>query len=154
MTADNKIFSFPIRVYWEDTDAGGVVYHASYVRFLERARSEWLRALGIGQHRLREDDDIVFAIRALRLDFHAPARLDDVLAATVDSIEAGRASLTFRQSLIRDSDRKQLVSADVRAACLTASTFRPRPLPRDLLPAHLTAVPHAPNDASPTRFPA
>jgi acyl-CoA thioester hydrolase len=140
MTITNKIFSFPIRVYWEDTDAGGVVYHANYVRFLERARSEWLRGLGIGQHRLREDDDIVFAIRAMRLDFHAPARLDDVLSATIDTVEAGRASLTFRQSLIRESDGKHLVDADVRAACLVASTFRPRPLPRDLLPPGVLAA--------------
>lgn len=144
MTIDNKIFSFPIRVYWEDTDAGGVVYHANYVRFLERARSEWLRSLGIGQQRLREDHDIVFAIRAMRLDFHAPARLDDVLSATVDTVEAGRASLAFRQSLLRDADGKCLVDAHVRAACLTASTFRPRPLPRDLLPA----LPRATDDSS------
>lgn len=139
MTIANKIFSFPIRVYWEDTDAGGVVYHASYVRFLERARSEWLRSLGIGQQRLRESDDVIFAIRAMQLEFNAPARLDDDLAATIDSVSIGRASMTFRQSLIRCGDERVLVEADVRAACLAASTFRPRPMPPGLLDAYSDA---------------
>ena len=75
-------FSWPIRVYWEDTDGGGVVYHASYLRFLERARSEWLRALGIGQQALRADRDLVFAVRSVRMEFLAPARLDDELEDT------------------------------------------------------------------------
>ena len=75
-------FSFPVRVYWEDTDAGGVVYHAQYVAFLERARTEWLRALGKSQERLRREHDLVFAVRAMRMDFRAPARLDDRLEAT------------------------------------------------------------------------
>lgn len=139
MTIANRIFSFPIRVYWEDTDAGGVVYHASYVRFLERARSEWLRSLGIAQQSLREVEDVIFAIRALQLDFHAPARLDDALVATVDAVSRGRASLTFRQSLLRAADERVLVTADVRAACLTASTFRPRPIPAGLLDVHIDA---------------
>ena len=73
-------FSWPVRVYWEDTDAGGVVYHASYVRFLERGRSEWLRALGIHQQALAKDRDLLFAIRAMQLDFLRAARLDDELA--------------------------------------------------------------------------
>lgn len=143
MTITNKIFSFPIRVYWEDTDAGGVVYHASYVRFFERARTEWLRSLGIGQQRLRESDDVIFAIRAMQLDFLAPARLDDALHATVDSIDAGRASLTFRQSLVRTQDDRVLATAQVKAPCLTASTFRPRPLPADMLDLLRSAVPPA-----------
>lgn len=154
MTITNKIFSFPIRVYWEDTDAGGVVYHASYVRFFERARTEWLRSLGIGQQRLRESDDVIFAIRAMQLDFLAPARLDDVLAATVDSIEVGRASLTFRQSLVRESDGRVLTTADVRAPCLAAGTFRPRALPPVLLHLLRSAVPPAvpaPPDTDTTR---
>ncbi|WP_183962079.1 tol-pal system-associated acyl-CoA thioesterase [Chiayiivirga flava] len=133
MTIANKIFSFPIRVYWEDTDAGGVVYHASYVRFLERARTEWLRSLGIGQQHLRESADVIFAIRAMQLDFHKPARLDDDLAASVDSVSFGRASMTFGQSLVRAG--QVLVQAEVRAACLAASTFRPRPIPPGLFDA-------------------
>lgn len=146
MTITNKIFSFPIRVYWEDTDAGGVVYHASYVRFFERARTEWLRSLGVGQARLRESDDVIFAIRAMQLDFLAPARLDDALCATVDSVEPGRASLTFRQSLVRVEDERVLATAQVKAPCLAASTFRPRALPPALLDLLRSAVPAAPAD--------
>lgn len=130
-------FSFPIRVYWEDTDGGGVVYHASYLRFLERARSEWLRSLGIGQRELRETQDVVFAVRSVRMEFLAPARLDDEIEATVELTEARHASLLFRQTLRRNSDALVLVEAQVRAACLTASTFRPRPIPAGLIPAGL-----------------
>ena len=76
-------FSWPTRVYWEDTDAGGVVYHAQYLAFLERARTEWMRAQGYGQELLRLDYDLVFAVRAMTLDFLKPARLDDALAVSV-----------------------------------------------------------------------
>ena len=79
-TADARLFSWPTRVYWEDTDAGGVVYHAQYVAFLERARTEWLRHRGHGQERLRNEHDLVFAVRAMQLDFLRPARLDDLLS--------------------------------------------------------------------------
>ena len=124
-------FSWPIRVYWEDTDGGGVVYHANYLRFLERARTEWLRSVGIGQEALRRDQDVVFAIRAVQMDFLAPARLDDELIATVEVTAVRGASLAFRQLLVR-ADGTELVRATVRAACLTASTFRPRALPEGL----------------------
>ena len=120
-------FSFPIRVYWEDTDAGGVVYHASYVRFLERARTEWLRAQGVGQQALRDRDDLVLVIRDMTLDFHKPARLDDQLDASVVLTERRSASLLIEQVISRDG--QLLVSAKVRVACLVASSFRPRPLP-------------------------
>ena len=120
-------FSFPIRVYWEDTDAGGVVYHASYVRFLERARTEWLRAQGVGQQALRDRDDLVLVIRDMTLDFHNPARLDDQLDASVVLTERRSASLLIEQVISRDG--QLLVSAKVRVACLVASSFRPRPLP-------------------------
>ena len=126
-------FSWPIRVYWEDTDGGGVVYHANYLRFFERARSEWLRTLGIGQEALRANDDVVFALRSVRLEFLAPARLDDELLATVELLERGRASLRFAQSLLRPADGARLVEAEVRVACLTASTFRPRGIPAGLI---------------------
>lgn len=120
-------FSFPIRVYWEDTDAGGVVYHASYVRFLERARTEWLRAMGIGQQGLRESEDLVLVVRAMQLDFHKPARLDDELLASVVVTERRNASLLIQQVITRGD--QVLVRADVRVACLVASSFRPRALP-------------------------
>lgn len=129
---DQPAFSLPIRVYWEDTDAGGVVYHATYVCFLERARTEWLRALGISQQALRESDDVVFAVRGMELDFLAPARLDDALDVEVRLAEVRRASLNFSQRIVRPADARVLIDARVRVACLSASGFRPRPLPDGL----------------------
>ena len=120
-------FSFPIRVYWEDTDAGGVVYHGSYVRFLERARTEWLRAGGVGQQDLRAAEDVVLAIRDMTLDFRSPARLDDELQVSVAMTERRAASLLVAQAISRGD--RVLVTAVVRVACLAASSFRPRPLP-------------------------
>lgn len=128
-------FSFPIRVYWEDTDAGGVVYHASYVRFLERARTEWLRAQGFGQQALREQEDLVLVVRDLSLAFLKPARLDDELQASVVLSGRRQASLLIEQVISRGD--QALVRAQVRAACLVASSFRPRPLP-EWLAAGLT----------------
>ena len=124
-------FSLPIRVYWEDTDAGGVVYHASYLRFLERVRTEWLLGLGRGQQQLRESEDLVLAVRELRIDYLKPARLDDELIATVDAIEMRRASFSMRQTIFRGDQR--LLTADVRVACLVASELKPRALPDWLL---------------------
>ena len=123
-------FIHPVRVYWEDTDAGGVVYHAQYLAFLERARTEWLRQLGKGQERLRSEHDLVFAVRAMRIDFRAPARLDDRLEASVSVREVRKASLVFAQAIHRDG--ALLVDAEVRVAALRASDFRPRPLPPEL----------------------
>ena len=123
-------FIHPVRVYWEDTDAGGVVYHAQYLAFLERARTEWLRHLGKGQERLRSEHDLVFAVRAMRIDFRAPARLDDRLEASVSVREVRKASLVFAQAIHRDGAR--LLAAEVRVAALRASDFRPRPLPPEL----------------------
>ena len=117
------MFSFPVRVYWEDTDAGGVVYHAQYLAFLERARSEWLRALGRGQDALRREHDLVFAVRAMQVDFRAPARLDDALQVGCVLRECRRASLVFAQQV----------------AALGGSDFRPRPIPESLL-RELTAL--------------
>ena len=126
----NAAFSHPVRVYWEDTDAGGVVYHAQYLAFLERARSEWMRALGKGQDALRREHDLVFAVRAMRIDFRLPARLDDVLAVSVRLRHCRRASLVLAQAIHRDG--VLLLDAEVRVAALSAKSFRPRPLPAPL----------------------
>ena len=131
------MFSHPLRVYWEDTDAGGVVYHAQYLAFLERARSEWLRARGRDQERMRREHDLVFAVRAMQEDFRAPARLDDDLVATALLRECRNASMVFAQEVRRGD--KLLLSATVRIAVLAASTFRPRPLP-DVLYDELKAL--------------
>lgn len=124
------VFSWPTRVYWEDTDAGGVVYHAQYLAFLERARTEWMRAHGHGQELLRGDHDLVFAVRAMRIDFRAPARLDDALAVSVALRQCRRASLVMAQEIRRDGEL--LLDAEVRVAALSASGFRPRPIPQPL----------------------
>lgn len=121
--------SLPVRIYWEDTDAGGVVYHARYVAFLERARSDWMRANGHGQAELQAAG-VLFAVRAMSLDFLKPARLDDALDVTAELVECRRASLVFRQQVLRGGER--LLEATVRIASLDAAGFRPAPIPADL----------------------
>jgi acyl-CoA thioester hydrolase len=130
--APHPAFRHATRVYWDDTDGGGVVYHGSYVRMLDRARAEWLHALGIGQHELQRDD-VVLAVRSMALEFNKPARLDDELAIDVRVVGVGRASLDLAQELSRGAEG--LLSARVRLACLQASTFRPRALPPRLAQA-------------------
>jgi acyl-CoA thioester hydrolase len=131
-------FSWPTRVYWEDTDAGGVVYHAQYLAFLERARTEWMRAQGHGQDRLRTQHDLVFAVRAMRIDFRLPARLDDALQVTVALRECRRASLVIAQSIRRDDTL--LLDAEVRVAALSAESFKPVPIPQPLYDALFALV--------------
>ncbi len=128
--SDSAPFAWPARVYWEDTDAGGVVYHARYLAFMERARSEWMRARGWGQELLRARDDLVFVVRAMEIDFRAPARLDDQLEVSVDLIECRGASFVVAQQILRDG--ALLVAAKVRIAALAASSFCPRPIPDPL----------------------
>ena len=131
--SNSPVFAFPIRIYWEDTDAGGVVYHARYLHFLERARTEWLRAAGIGQQALREQDGVVFVVHKMELNFNAPARLDDLLTATVVPLERRSASFVVAQDLRREPEARALVQARVRVACLDAAAFRPRAIPEHLL---------------------
>ena len=126
----SRLFSWPTRVYWEDTDAGGVVYHAQYVAFLERARTEWLRARGHSQEWLRGDHDLVFAVRAMTLDFLKPARLDDLLQVELVLRQCKRASVVFAQRILRGED--VLLTAEVKVAALSAAGFRPKPLPEAL----------------------
>jgi len=126
-------FSWPTRIYWEDTDAGGVVYHARYVAFMERARTEWMRALGFGQERTRTDHGLVFAVRAMTMDFLKPARLDDALAVTATLVQCKRASMVFDQRVCRGDET--LLTAQVRIAALDASTFKPRGMDDVLLAA-------------------
>lgn len=137
-------FSWPTRVYWEDTDAGGVVYHAQYLAFFERARSEWMRAQGYGQELLRLEHGLLFAVRAMTLDFLKPARLDDALAVSASLRDCRRASVVFAQAIHRGNEL--LVTASVRVAALDAQGFRPRAIPPllyDQLKA-LEQVPHTP----------
>ena len=126
----DRVFSISTRVYREDTDAGGVVYHAQYLAFLERARTEWLRARGKGQELLRREHDLVFAVRSMRIDFRKPARLDDALEVSVALRQCRRASLVIDQTIRRDGEL--LVDAQVRVAALSAADFRPRAIPEPL----------------------
>jgi acyl-CoA thioester hydrolase len=120
-----------LRVYWEDTDAGGVVFYANYLKFFERARTEWLRALGIGQQALRDDTGAIFVVSDTRIRYHRPARLDDLLRVTVLLTATGRATMTLtQQAWCRDT---LLAEGDIRIGCVDAGTFRPRRIPTQIL---------------------
>jgi acyl-CoA thioester hydrolase len=126
-------FTFPVRVYWEDTDAGGVVYYASYLRFLERARSEWLRALGVDQVRLLREERLQFVVVEANVRYHRPAKFDDQLAVSVALESLRGASIVMGQEIRRGpAGEELLVSATVRAACLDSASLKPRPLPTAL----------------------
>lgn len=123
----NPVFSIPIRVYYEDTDAGGVVYHSNYLNFMERARTEWLRSLGFEQDELRREYGVIFAVSAVSIDFQRPARFNELLAVTVEVVRRGAASLQLAQDVRRGEDT--LASAEVRIACIDAERFVPRAIP-------------------------
>ncbi len=125
-------FHFPVRVYYEDTDAGGVVYHANYLRFMERARTEWLRALGYEQDVLREDG-FIFTVRSASLEFIRPARFNDQLDVSVTIRKIRGASVTIQQR-ITDQSGETVCEGDVRIACVDAGTLRPRPIPKNMFP--------------------
>lgn len=122
-----SVFAWAARVYWEDTDGGGIVYYANYLRFLERARTEWLRSLGHSQQELTQTRGILFAVAGLTVEYRRPARLDDELRITC-APQAERATvLRFAQRIERGMDL--LVEADVRVVCVDARTLRPKRLP-------------------------
>ena len=122
-------FVWQMRVYWEDTDGGGVVYHARYLNFFERARTEWLRSLGMNQSVLAEQHAIVFAVRRMEIDFRLAARLDDELLVSAQPVALGAARVTFMQKMQRAADGELLAEARVEAACLAADSFRAARLP-------------------------
>ena len=122
-------FRFPIRVYWEDTDAGGVVFYANYLKFFERARTEWLRAAGCGQQRLRETTGAMFIVTDTSVRYLRPARLDDVIDVTVVVSHAGRARMTIAQQAWRGD--ALLVEGTIGIGCVDAATFKPRRIPLD-----------------------
>jgi len=131
-------FNIPIRVYWEDTDAGGVVYHACYVNFFERARTEWLRDQGLVQSDLQQQN-LLFAIHRMSIDFVRAARLDDQLKVTVAPVKLGAASMVFKQHIYRcnqntsETNTDELIArADVYAACLSADDFVPMRIPANI----------------------
>lgn len=126
-----SIFNWPIRVYYEDTDAGGVVYHATYLKFFERARTEMLRAMGFEQDQLRADYGIIFAVRSLNIDYLLPAKFNEQLQVSAEITLVKPASAVFEQIISRDSI--VLCKATVRIACLEAASLRPQLIPEHLL---------------------
>ena len=123
-------YSFPVRVYFENTDAGGVVYHGEYLKFLERARTEWLRHLGFGHQALARESKVIFVVSSLAIDFLKPARLDDTLAVSVKLENVGRVRCIFAQEIRREDE--VLVKAKVTIACVTGETFKPCEIPEAL----------------------
>jgi len=123
----SSVFNWPVRVYYEDTDAGGIVFYANYLKFFERARTEWLRALGVQQQALLDADNTAFVVKTVTLDYHAAARLDDELTIQTSVAKLGRASVQFlQQAWCGDT---LLNTASVTVCCVDIATMRPRPLP-------------------------
>jgi acyl-CoA thioester hydrolase len=130
-------FVFPIRIYWEDTDAGGIVFYANYLKFFERARTEWLRSLGIQQHALKEESGGMFVVSETQIKYFSPARLDDLLEVTARTAEAGRASLVLAQQawLTIDGERKLLAEGTIRIGWVDSITLKPGRIPAAILEA-------------------
>jgi len=141
-------FRWPVRVYYEDTDNGGVVYYANYLKFMERARTEWLRTRGVEQDRAAQRDGVIFAVRSAQVDYLKPGRFNQLLAVSVKVVEAGRASLTFEQTVSvtdaghhDDTDDSStegeqcgsvLCQGRIKIACLDVGTLRPRAIPASM----------------------
>lgn len=130
-------FELPLRVYWEDTDAGGIVFYANYLKFFERARTEWLRSRGIGQQALREQTGGIFVVSEASLKYHRPARLDDELLVTARLQESGRASLTIAQQAWRKraGQPELLCEGTIRIGWVTAASMKPERIPSTVVEA-------------------
>lgn len=126
----NDNFSLPVRVYYQDTDAGGVVYHSNYLNFMERARYEWLRALGFNVHSMVEVHNMLFMVRSLEVEYLKPAILDDLLSVTVAVTEVGRSRIALFQEII--CNHVKLVSATIQVVCVGADTLKPVRIPAPL----------------------
>ena len=131
----NPDFTWSIRVYYEDTDAGGIVFYANYLKFFERARTEWLRAAGVGQQLLSETHHVMFVVKSTAVDYHAPAKLDDELKLSVVVERLGRASVQFVQEAwrVRGAERELLATGRIKVGCVDTRTFRPSVIPDEVL---------------------
>jgi acyl-CoA thioester hydrolase len=128
--ASAPAFDATFSVYWEDTDAGGVVYYANYLKFLERARTDWLRAMGVDQQQLRAERQLQFVVVNISVDFLRPAVLHDEIVVTAELKRLAGATIQFKQTIMRGDE--QLIDAVVRVACLDSGTLKPCAIPRDL----------------------
>ena len=137
-------YRFRLRVYWEDTDAGGVVFYANYLKFFERARTEWLRSLGHQQEHLRIETGVVFVVTDTAVRYRRPARLDDELTVTVRVVHAGRARMTIAQQAWRHAPHGDELVADgtIRIGCVDAGTFRPQRIPISIVESLTPPAPH------------
>lgn len=133
-------FTWNLRVYFEDTDAGGVVFYANYLKFFERARTEWLRAAGISQHAMTETHAVVFVVKSTAVDYHAPAKLDNELIISVVVEKIGRASVQFFQQAWRitkdqrgDTTKELLATGRIKVGCVDLANFRPSEIPKHVL---------------------
>jgi acyl-CoA thioester hydrolase len=135
-------FVWPVRVYWEDTDAGGIVFYANYLKFFERARTEWLRSLGVEQQRLRDDTGGMFVVSGTELQYHRPARLDDMLHITAAVRELGKASMTLHQEAwltVGGQATTRLCEGSIRIGWVDAEKMRPGRIPASIINALQTA---------------
>ncbi|MEJ8850513.1 tol-pal system-associated acyl-CoA thioesterase [Variovorax rhizosphaerae] len=153
-------FQFPIRVYWEDTDAGGIVFYANYLKFMERARTEWLRSLGIEQRQLRDETGCQFVVSETQVKYHLPSRLDDELLVTADVRQIGTASLIIGQRVLSKTEQgKLLCEGTIRIGWVNATTLRPARIPArvtgtlaaPVAPCLNNESPEGPRDAAATR---
>ena len=138
MTSSATPFLHPIRIYWEDTDAGGIVFYANYLKFFERARTEWLRHLGFGQQMLRDESGGMFVVSETAVKFHAPARLDDTLVVTAELHTGGKASMTIAQRayLRAESQTDRLLAeGTIRLGWVDSTTLKPGRIPAPVLEA-------------------
>lgn len=142
------VFEWPVRVYWEDTDAGGIVYYANQLKFFERARTEWLRHLGLGQQHLRDTTGGMFVVTDVQLKYHSPARLDELLCVSTQLQACGRASLQLHQQSWRTTpsphptpERQLLCAAQVRIGWVGAQDMRPQRMPEPVYQAFASFCP-------------
>ena len=145
MSVGRPAFAWDVRVYWEDTDAGGIVFYANYLKFFERARTEWLRQLGLGQQALREQTGGMFVVSDCHLQYRQSARLDDLLLVTAAPVEIGKASLTIAQSALlkpqqTGTEPALLCEGSIRIGWVDAATLRPRRIPAEVLQVLMTGT--------------
>ena len=131
------VFKFPIRIYWEDTDAGGIVFYANYLKFFERARTEWLRSFGVEQQSLKDESGGMFVVSETQLKYFSPARLDDLLEVSAQTTESGRASLVLTQQawLTVEGQHKLLAEGKIRIGWVDSQTMKPGRIPAKILEA-------------------
>ena len=130
--AANNEFNLQIRIYYEDTDAGGVVYHSNYLKFMERARTEWLRHAGFDQDTLIEENEILFAVRKISIDYNKPALFNDLLNVKTRIAEQRKASLLFEQIVFNQAE-EMICKAEIKTACIDSNTLKPKPIPETIL---------------------